>query len=164
MELSSPLTDPGGKHDLFFVFRKDDEPNKNIASVNWIRFEGGKEVKLKSLPSPKTATATKTATTASSKTSAETKSKTSPKAIPGASLISKSDCMTCHATNTRLVGPSLVAIAQKYKGKPGAGSMLADKIIKGGSGVWGQIPMVPHPQISKKDASEMVNYILSLRK
>lgn len=43
-EIKAPVSDPGGKHDLYFVFIKNEAPNKNLASINWIRFEGGKEI------------------------------------------------------------------------------------------------------------------------
>lgn len=85
-------------------------------------------------------------------------------AAQGLSLINKSDCKACHSIDQRLVGPSFIEIARKYKSSPAIINKLAGKIISGGAGVWGQIPMTPHPQISKKDAGEMVGYILSLKK
>ena len=163
-EVSAPVTDPGGKHDLYFVFVKNEEPNRNLASLDWIRFEGGKEVKIKAPPVAKTearsdvkkGAGTTAGKTAPVKTAAAGKS-------PGAILLAKSDCYTCHKPDQKLIGPSFAQIAQRYK-TPSAAGRLADKVIKGGAGVWGQVPMTAHPQLSKKEATEMVRYILTQKK
>ena len=81
----------------------------------------------------------------------------------GEKLISGSDCLTCHKVDTKLVGPAYIDVANKYSPTEANIQMLVDKIIKGGSGVWGEIPMAPHPTISNADATEMVKYILSLK-
>jgi len=81
----------------------------------------------------------------------------------GYSLIANSDCKACHTIDKTSVGPSYSAVALKYKGQPGAVSLLAKKIIAGGGGNWGtEHVMAAHPQISTQDAHEMVKYILSL--
>jgi cytochrome c len=82
--------------------------------------------------------------------------------LKGKALMDKSDCNACHAIENQLVGPAYKEIAKKYSGDKTALTLLPEKIIKGGAGNWGQIPMSPHPQISQADAIEMVNYILSL--
>jgi len=79
----------------------------------------------------------------------------------GLELISKSDCLTCHKIDEKLIGPAYREVANKYTDKDVA--MLAEKIIKGGSGVWGQIPMTPHPAVSQADAEQMVKYVLLLK-
>ncbi|ADY53719.1 cytochrome c class I [Pseudopedobacter saltans DSM 12145] len=81
----------------------------------------------------------------------------------GKQLISKSDCKSCHTEKSKLIGPSYKDIAAKYPSNSKNISLLAGKVIKGGAGVWGQIPMTPHPQMSKKDAEEMVKYILTIK-
>ncbi len=81
----------------------------------------------------------------------------------GEKLISGSDCLTCHKVDTKLVGPAYIDVANKYSPTEANIQMLVDKIIKGGSGVWGEIPMAPHATISNADATEMVKYILSLK-
>ncbi|MDN3688248.1 ThuA domain-containing protein [Cyclobacterium jeungdonense] len=78
-------------------------------------------------------------------------------------LISKSDCKACHAVDQKLVGPSYIEIAIRYKPEPDIIDMLADKIINGGAGVWGENLMSAHPQHTKEEAKEMVKYILSLK-
>ncbi|MGV3505314.1 MAG: c-type cytochrome [Adhaeribacter sp.] len=83
-------------------------------------------------------------------------------ALKGKALMDKSDCNACHSVDNKIVGPSFKEIAKKYKGDKTAVTKLSDKIIKGGAGAWGEIPMAPHPQISTADAGEMVKYILSL--
>ncbi len=82
----------------------------------------------------------------------------------GELLINKSDCIGCHHKINKLIGPSYTDIAKKYPNSDKNVTYLADKIIKGGSGVWGKIPMTPHPKISQSDAKLMAKYILSLKK
>lgn len=81
----------------------------------------------------------------------------------GEQLIAASDCLTCHKVDTKLVGPSYNEVANKYPATDANIDMLANKIIQGGSGAWGEIPMTPHPATSTDDAKEMVKYILSLK-
>lgn len=82
----------------------------------------------------------------------------------GELLIAKSDCIGCHHKINKLIGPSYTDVAKKYPKNDKSITYLADKIIKGGSGVWGKIPMTPHPKISQGDAKLMAKYILSLKK
>ncbi|SUX49029.1 c-type cytochrome [Chryseobacterium indoltheticum] len=82
--------------------------------------------------------------------------------VSGKDLIEASDCMACHNAVERTIGPSYKEIAEKYSDKDI--EMLASKIIEGGSGVWGSVPMQPHPQVSKEDAKKMVEFILSQKK
>jgi cytochrome c len=82
----------------------------------------------------------------------------------GKNLIAKSDCLACHKDDAKLVGPAYVDVAKKYKPTDANITKLADKIIKGGAGAWGEVPMSPHPTVSQGDAKEMVKYILSLNK
>lgn len=84
------------------------------------------------------------------------------KSLQGYQLIIGSDCLSCHKDNDRFVGPSYLEIATKYSNEDI--ELLAGKIIDGGSGVWVEVPMQPHPQISKGDAKKMVEYILSMKK
>ena len=70
----------------------------------------------------------------------------------------------CHLPNQSSVGPSFVSIANRYKKTESEINKLASKVINGGSGVWGTHAMSAHPELSKKDAVEMVKYILSLSK
>ncbi len=80
----------------------------------------------------------------------------------GLKLIQGMDCLTCHKTDARLVGPSYQEIAEKYT--EADMDMLAQKIIDGSVGTWGQIPMTPHAGLSKENAKKMVEYILTLKK
>ena len=82
----------------------------------------------------------------------------------GVDLMAKSDCKACHSVNQKLVGPAFLDIANRYRKDRAALTKLTGKVIKGGAGNWGQVPMAPHPQLSQKDVSEMVAYILSLKK
>lgn len=81
----------------------------------------------------------------------------------GMELIAKSDCLTCHKLNEQLTGPAYAAIAAKYRGQENIIDSLAHKIIKGGSGVWGPVPMTPHPDLSEEDAKTMVHYVMSIK-
>lgn len=80
----------------------------------------------------------------------------------GQALVAASDCKTCHHTDNKIIGPSHKEVAQKYEFTEANVKMLAGKIIKGGQGVWGQIPMTPHPDINQEDAEKMARYVLSL--
>jgi cytochrome c len=80
----------------------------------------------------------------------------------GAALVAASDCKTCHAAENKIVGPGHKEVAVKYEFTKANVSMIADKIINGGAGVWGDIPMIAHPDISKADAEKMAMYVLSL--
>jgi cytochrome c len=81
----------------------------------------------------------------------------------GGVLISKSDCLACHKEQEKLLGPAYVEVARKYENTKSNIEYLSGKIIKGGSGVWGPVPMSPHPNISDEEAKAMVKYILSLK-
>lgn len=81
----------------------------------------------------------------------------------GETLISKSDCFACHKVNEKLLGPSYKEVANKYPNTKANIDYLVNKIKLGGSGVWGAIPMSPHPALSDDDAEAMVQYILSLK-
>ena len=95
---------------------------------------------------------------------AETSITDNPDYQAGLELIAKSDCLTCHKVDEKLTGPSYRDVANKYASQaPGIIPQLADKIIKGGTGVWGQVPMLPHPTVSKEDAEKMVKYVLLLK-
>lgn len=95
---------------------------------------------------------------------AETSVTDNPDYQAGLELIAKSDCLTCHKVDEKLTGPSYRDVANKYASQaPGIIPQLADKIIKGGTGVWGQVPMLPHPTVSQADAETMVKYILLLK-
>ena len=80
----------------------------------------------------------------------------------GQVLVDASDCKTCHHPTNKIVGPSHTDVAKKYEFTKANISLLAGKIINGGSGVWGEIPMSPHSDISKGDAEKMAMYVLSL--
>ncbi|HYR35394.1 MAG TPA: c-type cytochrome [Burkholderiales bacterium] len=76
-------------------------------------------------------------------------------------LAKKHNCLACHATDKKLVGPSYKDVAAKYRSDPGAAAKLAEKIKKGGQGVWGQVPMPPNPQVPDADVNSLVKWILS---
>ncbi len=82
----------------------------------------------------------------------------------GLALVAGSDCLTCHKVEEKNIGPAYRDVANKYDATDANISMLAGKIIKGGQGVWGAIPMTPHPTLSQEDAEQMVKYILLLKK
>ena len=80
----------------------------------------------------------------------------------GAQLIASSDCLGCHKEQEKLVGPAYKDVAKKYSNSDKDIDYLANKIITGGKGVWGDIPMTPHPNLALNDAKEMAKYVLSL--
>src|ERR1700743_599878 len=81
----------------------------------------------------------------------------------GKALFTKSDCLTCHKLDVKLVGPAYYDVAKKYPATDANYEMLANKVIAGGSGVWGQVAMAPHPNLTHADAKKIVEYILSLK-
>jgi cytochrome c len=83
---------------------------------------------------------------------------------PGLSLMRQSDCYNCHAAETPLVGPSFVAIADKYRNQAGAEDLLNKKVRLGGSGVWGQVPMLAHPQHTEDEVAIMLRAVLAHEK
>lgn len=76
-------------------------------------------------------------------------------------LLKKSACVACHAVDKKLVGPAFKDVAARYKSKTDAVDYLTAKIKKGGSGVWGPIPMPPQPQLSEADAKKLAQWILT---
>lgn len=82
--------------------------------------------------------------------------------LKGKALMDDSDCGTCHQVDVKSVGPTYQDIAAKYKDDPNASGYLANKIINGGGGVWGETAMAAHPQLSQEDAGQMAQFILSM--
>lgn len=78
----------------------------------------------------------------------------------GLALIEGSDCRTCHQNDTKVIGPSYKEVAEKYSEEDI--DVLVSHIIDGSVGIWGEIPMTPHLDLSEEDARLMVKYILSL--
>jgi len=107
---------------------------------------------------------TDTTITTTTTTSSSQNTSVAVKDTLGAALIQKNDCLTCHKLDQKIIGPAYTDVANKYTASPAVIDTLANKIIKGGSGNWGNIAMSPHPNLSITDAQEMVKYILSLKK
>jgi cytochrome c len=82
----------------------------------------------------------------------------------GEELLKKNGCTACHAIDKKILGPAYQDVAAKYKGDAGAAAKLQEKVKKGGSGVWGPVPMPPNTQVSDADIKTLVAYILSLKK
>ena len=81
-------------------------------------------------------------------------------ALADQALATAKNCMACHAVDKKLVGPSYKDVAKKYAGDAKAVDMLATKIMKGGSGVWGAIPMPANPQVNEADAKKLASWVL----
>jgi len=92
------------------------------------------------------------------------KAQDDPAALKGWAKIQESDCPSCHALERKSVGPSYAAIAEKYKPTDAVVKMLAQRIITGSVGTWGEIPMTPHPELSTEDAEQMVKFVFTLKK
>ncbi len=86
---------------------------------------------------------------------------TSLPALANQQLATAKNCMACHAAAQKLVGPSYKEVAAKYAGQKDAADKLATKIIKGGAGAWGPVPMPANPQVSEAEAKQLVSWILS---
>ena len=86
-----------------------------------------------------------------------------PPAMASKELAQAKNCLACHAVDSKVVGPGFKEVAAKYAGDKGAAATLATKIIAGGSGVWGAIPMPANPQVKEADAKKLATWILSLK-
>jgi len=82
-------------------------------------------------------------------------------AMANLELAKKNNCMACHQVDKKLVGPSYQDVAKKYAADKGAEAKLVDKVKKGGSGVWGPVPMAPNPQVSDADLKTLVKWVLA---
>ena len=78
-----------------------------------------------------------------------------------AQLAGKKNCMACHQVDKKLVGPAYKDVAAKYAGDKEAVDKLAIKIMKGGSGVWGPVPMPANPQVSEAEAKQLAAWVLT---
>ena len=83
-------------------------------------------------------------------------------AVAPADLAKSKNCFACHATDKKLIGPAYKDVAAKYKGDAGAIAKLAEKIKKGGSGVWGTMPMPPNA-VSDAEAKDLAKWVLSTK-
>ena len=107
-------------------------------------------------------------TTITSTTSAKNATPNTTNSMPAAAvmlpadLFKKQNCTACHATNGKLVGPSVTEMAAKYKGQANLEAKLIEKVLKGGAGVWGAIPMPAQSQLSLIDTSTLVKWILNV--
>ena len=110
------------------------------------------------------AEATASAEAAPVEVSLEDKYKDDPVYIKGLEKVKGSDCTGCHQVERKLIGPAYADVAAKYPNTEENVAMLAQKVIAGGVGVWGEIPMSAHVGLSEEDAKDMVRYILLLRK
>ena len=75
-------------------------------------------------------------------------------------LVKKHNCLACHQIDKKSVGPSYKDIAKKYKGQADAVAKLSEKVKKGGSGVWGPVPMAPNPSVPDADIKVLVEWVL----
>jgi cytochrome c len=84
-------------------------------------------------------------------------------AFANADLAQKKSCLACHATDKKLVGPAYKDVAAKYAGQKDAAAKLAEKIQKGGVGVWGQVPMPANPQVNPAEAKQLADWVLTIK-
>ncbi len=86
---------------------------------------------------------------------------TSAMADPGLDLAKAKNCMACHAVASKLVGPAYKDVAAKYAGQKDAEAKLVAKVMKGGSGAWGAVPMPANPQVTEAETHTLVKWVLS---
>lgn len=84
-------------------------------------------------------------------------------ALADQALATSKNCMACHAVDKKLVGPAFKDIAKKYAGDKSAEAKLADKIVKGGSGTWGPIPMPANSQVNEAEAKKLAAWVLATK-
>jgi cytochrome c len=106
-------------------------------------------------------TPTKSATEEKNEVSTDISS--NPDYQKGLALIAKSDCLTCHKVDEKIIGPTYRDVANKYENTAANIKLLAGKIIKGGSGVWGAVPMPANAQVNEAEAKKLAAWVLSLK-
>ena len=84
-------------------------------------------------------------------------------ALADQALATAKNCMACHAVDKKLVGPAYKDVAVKYSGQKDAVDKLAAKILKGGSGVWGPVPMPANAQVNEAEAKKLAAWVLTLK-
>jgi cytochrome c len=84
-------------------------------------------------------------------------------AFANAELAQKKNCLACHNVDKKVIGPAYKEVAAKYAGQKDAADKLAQKILKGGSGVWGAVPMPANPQVSEAEAKLLATWVLSTK-
>jgi cytochrome c len=85
-----------------------------------------------------------------------------PAALADEALAKKYNCTACHALDKKMVGPAYKDVAKKYKGQADAPAKLAEKVKKGGSGVWGAVPMPPNAAVPDDDIKKLVAWVLAM--
>ncbi|MBN3582595.1 c-type cytochrome [Algoriphagus aestuarii] len=134
--------------------------NLGLAALAGLAFACGGAEK-----SSETTTVAETTTTEPAKEiSLEEKYQNDPIYIKGLEKLKTSDCTSCHMVERKIVGPSYADVAAKYESTEENINMLAEKVIAGGVGVWGEVPMPAHPNVTLEDAKDMVAYVLLLKK
>ena len=84
-------------------------------------------------------------------------------ALANPELAQKKNCMTCHKVDQKLIGPAFKDIAAKYAGQKDAADRLAQKVVKGGVGTWGQLPMPANPQVNEAEAKALAAWVLTTK-
>jgi len=88
---------------------------------------------------------------------------TCTQAMASLELAQKKACLACHQMDNKVVGPAYKDVAKKYKGQKGIEAKLVEKVLKGGKGSWGEVPMPANAQVSEAEAKQLVAWILSLK-
>jgi len=87
----------------------------------------------------------------------------SSSAMASADLAKAKNCMSCHAVASKVVGPAFKDIAAKYAGQKDAENKLVGKVLKGGSGSWGAVPMPSNPQVTEAESRTLIKWVLALK-
>lgn len=134
-----------------------------LAALYGCQPEAPKQAVQPAAPAPvEQPAATAPAMPAPASPAADVATKPAPSQDEAMQLAKKSGCLTCHAIDKKGVGPKWKDVAAKYRGDAGAEAKLDEKVLKGGSGVWGSIPMPAHPKLSEADRKTLVKFVLSL--
>ena len=84
-------------------------------------------------------------------------------AVADQALAQAKNCLSCHTIEKKIVGPAYKDVAKKYAGQKDAADKLTSKIMKGGAGVWGVVPMPVNSQVNEAEAKKLANWVLSLK-
>ncbi|RYD75278.1 MAG: PKD domain-containing protein [Sphingobacteriales bacterium] len=158
------------KSEVISVFAGNEHPKVDIQlSGNKSFYFPGKPVSYQVLVTDKGATVNKeriyissSYTEGSDLAGAQLGHQQAAQTMVGKSLMMKSDCSTCHKVSSTSIGPAFESVSAKYQQDPKAVDYLASKVIKGSSGVWGEVPMPAHPAMKEAEVKQIVEWIMSL--
>lgn len=140
---------------------KAQEPPSVVPTTSWL--PGGNAVATPPAPTPPgPASEEKASPSGAEQAKGDSSAEQAAASVPPEEMPAKYGCTACHAVDHKVIGPAFKEVAEKYRGKD-VEAQLVEKVKNGGSGVWGQVPMTPNPQVPDADLHAVVKWILTLK-